>query len=332
MSKINHIKTFSLLLFFLPPALITGPFIPDLIISISAIYFFLYLILIKRLSFLKSDFSKIFFIFYLYIVLRSFFLDETVFSLKNTFFYFRFLLFSYLFKYLIINYKNFLNIFIKIFLITLIIISVDGIVEYFRNDHWLFNKISYAEFTNNNRISGFFDEEYIMGGFILTFFPTVLVFIKNTHNRKYSLIKYLFLSFCVALFIVAIIVSGERATLIKLSILIILLIFFTPLIDTAGKRLIVFFSLIVIIFITIISQPTLKERLLIHTINLVFDNKLEDKIDNDTSIIDYLSKKNLKDLNIKYFSKEHQDHAIVSLRMFNDKKIFGHGIKMFRFK
>ena len=37
-------------------------------------------------------------------------------------------------------------------------------------------------------------------------------------------------------------------------------------------------------------------------------------------------------MNVKYFSKDHHDHAIVSLRMFNDKKIMGHGVKMFRFK
>jgi hypothetical protein len=43
----------------------------------------------------------------------------------------------------------------------------------------------------------------------------------------------------------------------------------------------------------------------------------------------------LKQVEVKdltYFSKEHRDHAIVSIRMFNDSKIFGHGVKTFRFK
>ena len=62
-------------------------------------------------------------------------------------------------------------------------------------------------------------------------------------------------------------------------------------------------------------------------------NEHEDRIDRDVSVIQTL-KEEYQRGNIKftYFSKEHTDHAIISLKMFSDNKFIGHGIKMFRFK
>ena len=80
----------SYLLLILPISLISGPFLPDLIISISSIIF-LFFILQKEISFLKNDFFIIVSIFYILIVINSFFSEQNLFSLKNTFFYFRFL-------------------------------------------------------------------------------------------------------------------------------------------------------------------------------------------------------------------------------------------------
>lgn len=122
---------------------------------------------------------KIFAVFYIFIVFRSLASEEILFSLKNSFFYFRFVLFSYLIKYLIINEKHFLKYFIFVLFGVLLLISIDAIVEYSLGSHWLFDKNSYAEFITGYRISGLFDEEYILGGFVLVFMGVVLFYLKN---------------------------------------------------------------------------------------------------------------------------------------------------------
>ena len=332
MANLINSKYLSYLLIIFPPALVTGPFLPDLIATISSIYFFLYLKANKNIEFLNSDFTKLFLLFYLFIVIRSFFTDEILFTLKNTFFYFRFLIFAYLLKFLIIYQKKFLSLFIKSFLITLIIISIDAIIEYFTGNHWLFDKSTYPEFVGGNRISGLFDEEFILGGFILSFFPIVLLFQSNFLNKHKVFFKNFSLLFMLAIFIIAILVSGERASLAKLIILLSLIIFFTSIIKTFKRRLVFFISLVLIICISIFTQPKLSERLVYHTINSILNNNLENKIDKSQSFFEYFKKYNLEDLNIKYFSEEHEDHVKISLKMFDDKKIFGHGVKMFRFK
>ena len=180
------------LLLILPFSLITGPFLPDLIISISSIVFLLILFNKRELSFLKNDFFIIISIFYLLIVINSAFSEQRIISLKNTFFYFRFFIFAYLIKYLILKQKNFLKYFsISIFLI-LLIVSLDAILE-FLGYHWLFDKTRYAEFTVNSRISGLFDEEYILGGFILSLFPTAIILFKKFVNKNSININFFFI-------------------------------------------------------------------------------------------------------------------------------------------
>ena len=50
------------------------------------------------------------------------------------------------------------------------------------------NKSKYAEFSVSNRISGLFDEEYILGGFILSFFPITLILFKEFYKKKKNIL------------------------------------------------------------------------------------------------------------------------------------------------
>lgn len=324
-------KYLSYLLLIFPPALVSGPFLPDLILTTSSIFFIIFLIINKNVNFLNTDFTKIFFIFYVFIILSSIFSDEVLFSLKNTFFYIRFLIFSYLLRFLIIYEKDFLKLFIQSIMITLTIISIDAIIEYLRGNHWLFDKSLYHEFTGGYRISGLFDEEFILGGFVLSFFPIVLFLQFKFINRNIFL-KYFFLITSILLFIITILISGERATLAKLIIFLTLASIFTSIIKTFRRKIIFFILLALTLFVSIFSQPKLTQRIVFHTLNLVLDTKSDERIGVDLSLKEYFEKYDFKNMNVKYFSKAHHDHALVSFRMFNDKKIMGHGVKMFRFK
>ena len=322
-------KILEYLIIFFPFSLVTGPLIPELILLISIILFFILIYETNNFNFLINDFSKIFLIFYLLIVIRSFFADESLSSLKNTLFYFRFLIFALIIKYLILNNAKFINYLIISFTIMLSIISIDAIIEYIVGSHWLFDKTTYSE-NHNNRISGLFDEEYIIGGFILAFFPSTLLLI-NDHLKSDKRNKIFFIIILFIVFITLVVISGERASLAKMVLLFIFIIFFTRIFGKLRGKLIAIILMISFISVFIISQPKLNERLIYHTVDLILQNKDQKKIDRNLSIYEYFKSVDLKNLNFTYYSDEHRDHAIISINMFKDKFIFGHGVKMFRF-
>ena len=322
----NKFLLYLILIF--PLALITGPFLPDLILSISSIFFLFKLYINKNLNFLNNDFLKIFAVFYIFIVFRSLASEEILFSLKNSFFYFRFVLFSYLIKYLIINEKHFLKYFIFVLFGVLLLISIDAIVEYSLGSHWLFDKNSYAEFITSYRISGLFDEEYILGGFVLVFMGVVLFYFKEFDKNNKFLKIFLCLSFFV--FTIAVIISGERVSFVKLIILLISVSLFTSFFINKKNQIIFFFVVIITIFLALYSQPKLKDRIVFHTLNLILQINPENKIRNDSDLINFFKNEEYKNFKITYFSSEHKDHALISIKMFNENKLFGKGIKMFR--
>ena len=57
-NNINQ-KILQYAIIFLPPALISGPFLPDLIVVISGIYFIAFLWKSNQIHFIKNDLSKI---------------------------------------------------------------------------------------------------------------------------------------------------------------------------------------------------------------------------------------------------------------------------------
>ena len=83
-----------LLIILLPGFLITGPFLADLSVSITALLFLIYCIIEKNYKYFNNFLFKILFTFYLWIIVCSIFSENIIFSLSTTFFYIRFLLFS----------------------------------------------------------------------------------------------------------------------------------------------------------------------------------------------------------------------------------------------
>ncbi len=317
------------LILILPLSLVSGPFLPDLIVSISSIIFLLILFNKKEIIFLKNDFFIIIFIFYCFIVINSIFSEQKLLSLKNTSFYFRFFIFAFVLKYFILNKKNFLKNFSISIFFTLVIISCDAIIEFFLRTHWLFDKSNHAEFTVSNRISGLFDEEYILGGFILSFFPLSIILIKKFFTKKKLNNNLLYFTFLI-IFIFSILISGERASFSKLLILLVFFFLYSRILPNLKVKLISLFFLISIVFSIIFLNENLKERLIYQTLNSVFHMKIEEKINEENDMVSFFKNKSIRDLKFTYFSIEHHNHALISLRMFEDKKFFGHGVKMFR--
>ena len=291
-------KYISYLFFLLPIALVSGPFISDSIISIIAVFFIYVLFKEKKTSYLKDKKIVLFFIFCIFLTLRSFFSVNVMESIIPSLFYFRFGLFVLATLYLIKKIPNFEKNFTKCLLYTIIFISVDAYVQII---------FGYNLFGIKNlipdRISGLFGDEYVLGSYLVRLFPLLLALMidKIEFNFKNILIFIISLS----LFNLLIFYTAERTAFILNLIFLILL---TAIVKKVRKILITTFLVsLVLIGISVKFNNGLYDRMVQQTFSEVF-----------------------KDKKIRVFTEGHQNHIKSALKMFKDKKLFGHGVKNYR--
>jgi hypothetical protein len=108
--KINTYYIFKLIFFFFPFFLISGPFLPDLMVVLMAIYFLFYCYLNKKfIFFFKNNVIICFLFFYFYININSLFSYLPLVSFSTSLPYIRMILFAIFFAYLlkkIVNLKK----------------------------------------------------------------------------------------------------------------------------------------------------------------------------------------------------------------------------------
>ena len=301
----NQIFRFNILLVCLIPiALITGPFLPDLFISIlglSTIYF-----LFSRdydIKYLKNRIITFLFIFYFYLIIISLFSENIMLSFESSLFYFRFIFFALCIFFILFYFPKIKYYFFIFLLLSTLVVSTDGIIEFFSG----LNLISiiglnhHAEAANfQGRISGLFRDEWVIGSYLVRLIPLLIyLFYDLNLNNKLKILFYITIC-CSSL---SIILSGERSALLYLLFLI--FIIFCFLIKKSRDHRLLFLPIIFLIFLTPFSNDKLRDRLVDG-----FENHLS--LDKD------------KNIYLKYFDS--------SIKMFLDKPIFGNGPKMFREK
>ena len=224
-NKLNiNQKLASSLFVFLPIFLITGPFLSDLAVSILAIYF---LFNIKTIKFnFNNKIFILFLFFYLAIILNSFNFEYYLESLKSFFFYFRFIFFIIVISFLINKEEKIIYDFIKILLFAVAIVCISAFFEYLTIRLEYFERISqldkeifeitentrhlvHVRNTTEQRISGIFGEEKILGSYLLKLFPMIFgsyLFINK--NKILKLKNYVFLLLLIFVINSTIIISG----------------------------------------------------------------------------------------------------------------------------
>ena len=168
--KIN--KFFEYLVILIPIFLISGPFLSDLSISLLSIY----CLFIHKTYYQHEKIIKIFFFylitFYILILISSFLAEDKFLSLKNSLFYFRFVLFSVCFFYLL---KNNEKILLKLFFVLILCFSIlifDGFFQAYFKYNLIGLKIN--EEYLGSRVSSFFGEELILGSYLTSLFPIII--------------------------------------------------------------------------------------------------------------------------------------------------------------
>lgn len=275
LSQEIFLKFFFILFLSLPVVLITGPAIPDIIISLVAIYFLLITIIKKQYDYYKNYFIFFFSIFLVYGVVRSLFTEYIWFSLseEGAIFYFRYLFFALGVSYLIDQHSKLLK------KLTIIIISC-VIILFFDSFYQLINGVNFfgIEPASIFRITSFMGDEAILGRYI-AFISSIAVFLLCTFDFfKYQKI-ILFLLIPISLSII--LISGDRAPLLRYLILIFL---YPVFIKTKYRKTFLTSLLSSLIFtsIMILSINKVKTRVIDQTINqLNFNNLKSNLSDND---------------------------------------------------
>ncbi len=349
-SNLNQTKILIYLSCLVVPLLVTGPFLPDLLLSSLSLWFLFYVLKNKIFYVFKNNFFYLFLVFCLICVFSSLMSDDILLSFEGSLFYFRIGIFCMLISYLIDKDEKILKYFFYTLVLTFSIVIFYALIEYL----FALNK-------HPTRISSFFGDELIMGSYLSRLLPLIfgLFLIKK---NKTNLEKYLFIIF-VSFAYFSVFLSGERAAFFYINFSFLFIFCF---IRIKFKWILLFSIINIILFYTLVvnSNITTGDRLLnrfttsiilnmqLHKVlgiedkYLEFEEENEEKIYKKPKIVDKQIETTSKENNIGkkdkvpeknektiiMFSLGHESLYLTAINMFLDRPIIGHGPKLFRVK
>jgi O-antigen ligase len=275
------------------PFLIWGPFFPDLIISLSALVFLVYVIRKKKLYYFNNKPLIIFFIFCAYCILVSIFVaKDFMLSFESSLFYFRIGLFSCLIWHLLEQDKKILNYFYYALVISFSALIADGYIQFFKGTNILgFPKAG-------DRISSFFGDQLIMGSYLSRLFPLLFALFIVKEKKKLELY---FMTLFFLLLSGIILISGERAAFFFYCLSFLFIVIFIK--GYKKFRILLSVGSLIIIIIIISSFGQVKNRMLSNPASTITKS---------------------------IFTPAHDSLIRTAYNMFLDKPLVGHGPKMFR--
>ena len=299
-TKINSrfYNAISILCACLVPLLVTGPSLPDLIISSLSIWFLYYTLKNKIYYIYKNTYFYFFIGFWLVCILASLLSDNFVFSLKASLFYVRICIFALLIFYLIDQNKKILDYFYYSFIISFSFLIIDGYFQYFMGS----NLFGYS----SKRVSSFFGSELILGSYLTRLFPLLnAIFIVRSNKNNFEV--YLILSLFILIYIL-IFITQERAAFFLFNLS----------------------NFFVIILIS--NYKFLRIAASIISLCLIFFASFKDERLHNRYIATLIQNEDLNTNKIVFFTIGHDSLMKTAWNMFLDKPILGHGPKMFRVK
>ena len=303
-------------IYLLPLALITGPFLPDLIVVICSILFLIDTFRLKLFNYYNNNFFKIFIIFFILINFSSLF-SEHLKSFKYSIGYFRYGVFSIFLYYVLVNFKNFkLNFSISFFL-TFLVIIFDGYIQYFFGKNLILFELQKYQ-TGLPYVTSFMGEEKKLGSFLARLLPIFLFSILMIKEKFNFRLHYYSIMLIIILFIL-ILLTTERVSIFIAICLFILILFKSSFLIKSKK--IFSFGIIILTALTLFYNPSLYEKIksVFYSSGLLFPGYTESG-----------SIKGGYDEGIFFFSKFHQDQIINVISIFKENSLFGVGAKNYK--
>ncbi len=284
----------------LPFTFITGPFLPDFFLSLISLYFLIASIVLKLKKYYKKKIVYLFSFFYFYLLLRGLFSDypyESLIEYNGPIFYFRYLFFVLAIQFLLETNPKLIKLFCISLLITISFTILDGYLQ------WITGSNIFGFTPSENRISGIFNDEQILGHFLSHTVPLtigLLIFVFGINKKQIFLYMFFLVISEILIFI-----TNDRAGFLKIFQFSLLIIFLSN--HFKLLRLLSFLISIVIIFIILNNVDTSQERY----------SKTLTEI--SSTHIPYMP-----------WTIHHEKHFNLSLKMFADNPILGQGPQLFR--
>ena len=295
-----------LIISFLPISFIFGNLIFQLNLIIIIILFLSHRIRFKNQIYFFEDKNeiKIFIIILIYLIFNTIISEDWTLSIRRNFFYFEFFLIVLSLRYFFSN-QDILRGVIFNWILIICIISFDVFFEY----HFGFNTLGFTNETGyTGRIASFFKDELIVGFFILSFVIPIFSYFYINKIFKLSILFILFTS-------VAIFLSGERASSLKILISLILIFIFWDYKNYIKKYLFSFLILLILLvsFNSKINQSFFVQQDIVHK---YFYTTL--------NILSFEKEKSLKE---NLIDSRYLNQSVFSYEIFKNKSFFGVGNK-----
>ena len=242
----------------IPLTILIGSSISLLNIIILDISFIILIIYKKNFFFLKKKSIRYLFILYTYLIFNSFISVDFFEGIYRNFGFLRIIILFAAFNYFFLDNSFFKKVF-RFWITIILIVMIDVFIESFNGRNILGFGEAYGE-----RIVSFFKDEPIVGGYLNGFYLIIIGFLLNElkDNRNYLII---ILSI---IFIISILLTGERSNSIKAFLGISIFFVFCKNLGIK-KKVIVFFSMIFMVFILLFSSSFLKLRFIYQINSLI---------------------------------------------------------------
>ncbi len=333
MMKISE-KLFTYLFLLIPLFLITGPAVPDIVITLGLIFGIIHIIYLKEYDkLIKINFFRISILFWISLIFVSFFSYNKINSFQDSVIFIRFLLIPF-FCYFIFfkNEKIFKQLLIIIFVLV-VFVCIDTFYQFlnYTSENGFGEDLLGFKSNWYGRLTGPFGDELIPGSYISKLGLLGFVYLIS-HNklRKNIILHSLYLS---SILLVSYI-SGERMAFATYMLsLLILLIFLNEF------RKSIFFSIIlggILIFLTIYLHPFYNDFEIIESTQYHQGQKIEKffECDHDknkicTKIVNI--QPSFIEIIKNFSSSAYGEIYLLSYNMFLDNPITGIGINNFKF-
>ena len=299
-----------------PLLLLSGPLISELFLFSVTFFSIFCIVRQKNFIYFKNKFFIFFLFFYLSTVYSTLLNYYSLDSSLGGLFYFRIPLFAISIWFILNNFNVFNKKIILFYNLFFLLIIFDSLIQFYSGQNLLGNEII------SKRISSFFGDELILGGFITRILPIFLIYLvmNDLLNKEKINIYYLLLTSFLC-FIVYL--SGERTSFALLILFFFMLFYISKYLRKSIVIITVFFLILSFVL------PSLKSSNEINPANRMFSKSYNQIFGKGEEQYENHKKKIFKKIYI--FSHDHHGHYLLSYRIFKDYKISGTGIKGFRY-
>ena len=254
----KHIYNYFLILFSLVPVTIIAGSAVSVINTLLIDFSFIILLAYKKdYYFLKNKTIIYFFILYIYLIFNSFISIDYSEGLFRNLGFLRIIILFAAFNYFFQDERFFKKVF-TFWSIIISIVLIDVFIESFTGK----NIFGFGELYGK-RIVSFFKDEPIVGGFLNGFYLIIIGFLLN--ELKYS--KNYFIILFSIIFIISILLTGERSNTIKAVLGISIFFMLYKNLDIK-KKIIIYISMTVLILILVFNLSYLNLRYFNQTSNV----------------------------------------------------------------